>query len=513
MRPHGRSALRMELSNRDVLLLDVSRALAGFWLLSRSHALPNDSRDIEGPSRTAALLFKKHLEGARIEELGSDPTRILTLVTANSRVILRPWGSSGATLVTEGLAVAHFGAGEPASPDRALPPEPAAPNLKAAEDLVARVAVVPREDRRELLAVADQGLQPLIRMWPLSAIAQARLASVLCGETAPRPFLVPPPRDDAGNLHSPPHIAPFEPEGPSVAGADFVEAGSRLYVALRRADLFGSRMQARLARAKSEVARLVRLKSALQRDQNRWPDPAVLRHQAEALLSVPAGSPALEPTARESPCRDAMVITIPDPRTGRLMEAKINARLSLPQNANSLYERARNIERQEAAFSERWESVLTGLDAAEQFLAETLALRSLDDLEPPAQVSSAGAARSRYLTSRGLEMVFGRSAAENHDVTFKLAKREDLWFHVLDAPGGHLVLRNREGRANRADIAEAAGVAAFLSERRTEAAVDVQYTARKHVHPAGGGKGRVRVSHAEVIRVPPLDPAGRLRGR
>jgi hypothetical protein len=503
----------MELSNRDVLLLDVSRSLAGFWLLSRSHSLPSDPRDIEGPSRTAALLFKKHLEGARIEELGSEATTILTLVTAKSRVILRAWGASGATLVTEGLAVAHFGAGEPASPARALPAEPAAPDQKAAEDLVARVAVASREDRRALLAGADSGLQPLIRMWPLSAVAQARLTSVLCGETTPRPYFIPPPRDDAANLEFPPHIAPFEPEGPSEAGTDFVEAGSRLYVALRRADLFGSRMQARLARAKSEVARLVRLKSALERDQGRWPDPAILRHQAEALLSVPAGSPALEPTARESAWRDAMVITIPDPRTGNQMEAKINARLSLPQNANALYERARNIERRAAAFSERWESVVNGLEAAEQFLAETLALRSLDDLDPPAVPTSAGAERSRYLTSRGLEMVFGRSAAENHDVTFKLAKREDLWFHVLDAPGGHIILRNREGRANREDIAEAAGVAAFLSERRTEAAVDVQYTERKHVHPAGGGKGRVRVSHAEVIRVPPLDPAGRLRGR
>lgn len=503
----------MELSNRDSLLLDVSRSFAGFWLLSRSHALPNDPRDIEGPSRTAALLFKKHLEGARIEELTSEPTRILTLVTAKSRVVLRPWGASGATLVTEGLAVAHFGAGEPALPHRAPDVEPAARDPGAAEDLVAAVAGAPRDDRRAVLAGADPGLQPLIRMWPASAIARARLASVLCGVAAPRPFLVPPPGDDAANLEHPPHIAPFEPDVPSAASADFVDAGARLYAAVRRADLFGWRMQARLGRAKSEVARLIRLKSALERDQGRWPDPALLRHQAEALLSVPAGSSSPDPRAAAPASRDAIVVTIPDPRTGNLMEAKINPGLSLPQNANALYERARNIERREAAFSERWESVVTGLEAAELFLAQTLALRSLDDLEPPAAPAGPGSVRSRYLTSRGLEMVFGRSAAENHDVTFKLAKREDLWFHVLDAPGGHLILRNREGRANREDIAEAAGVAAFLSERRTEGAVDVQYTERKHVHPAGGGKGRVRVSHAEVIRVPPLDPAGRLRGR
>lgn len=513
MRPHGRSALRMELSSRDVLLLDVSRTLSGFWLLPRAAALPNDPRDVPGPSRTAALLFKKHLEGARIEAVTSEPTRILSLVTAKSRVILRPWGVAGATLFIDAPAVAHFGGGEPASLDGALSLDPSGLDPRAAADLVARVAAAPGADRRALLAGLDPGLAPLIRIWPLSAAAQARLASVLCGEARPRPFLIPPPGDDAANLEFPAQLAPFEPDGPSLAEADFAQAGSRIYVAMRRADLFGSRLQARLARAKSEVARLSRLKAALERDQGRWPDPAILRHQAEALLSVPAGEPSFRATAFPPPFQDAMVITVTDPRTGEPMEAKVNPRLSLPQNANALYARARNIERREAEFAERSRAVIASLTAAEGFLAETLTLRSLDDLEPPADPKPAGAVRSRYLTSRGLEMVFGRSAAENHDVTFKLAKREDLWFHVLDAPGGHLILRNREGRANREDITEAAGVAAFLSERRTEAAVDVQYTERKHVHPAGGGKGRVRVSHAEVIRVPPLDPAGRLRGR
>lgn len=492
-------------------MLDVSRSLAGFWLLTRSDRLPNDARDVEGPSRTAALLFKKHLEGARLEAVRSESTRILTLLTAKSRVILRAWGSPGATLVIDGQRVAHFGSGEPAASDRVPPVEPAVPDLKAAGDLVGAVASAPREDRRALLTGLEPGLLPLIRVWPGSEGAKARLASVLSGDARPRPFLAPPPGDDAANVQGPVQLVPFEPDGPSVAAPDFVEAGARLYVALRRADLFGSRLQARLARAKSEVARLGRLKEGLDRDRGRWPDPALLRHQAEALLSVPGGSPPKE--AAVGGTRDALVITLQDPRTGNLMEAKIHPRLTLPQNANALYDRARNIERRAAAFAERWASVVSGLTAAEQFLAETLALRSLDEFEPEAKAESAVALRSRYLTSRGLEMVFGRSAAENHEVTFKIGKREDLWFHVLDAPGGHLILRNREGRANREDIAEAASVAAFLSERRTEAAVDVQYTERKHIHPAGGGKGRVRVSHAEVIRVAPLDPARRLRGR
>ena len=212
-----------------------------------------------------------------------------------------------------------------------------------------------------------------------------------------------------------------------------------------------------------------------------------------------------------------IALSIPDPRTGEVIEVRIQPRLTLPQNASALYERARNIERRKAAFDQRWATVISHLEAAERALEEAKAIRSLDEIEghaiAPGPDPRGGGGRKRYLTSRGLEILFGRSAAENHDVTFKLAKREDLWFHVLDAPGGHVILRNPQGRANRADIAEAASLAAFLSERRTEADVDVQYTERKHVQPAGGGKGRVRVTHAEAIRVRPEDPAGRLRAR
>lgn len=328
----------------------------------------------------------------------------------------------------------------------------------------------------------------------------------------PHPHLTPPPTDDATNAAKPPRLTPFKPEAESTAFENFTTAATTLYLSLRRADLFRERAQSLLSRAKSELTRLTRLKAALERDRGRWPDPAELRHHAEALLAAP---PDLAPPL--SGGRDVIPLSIPDPRTGEPLEIRIQPKLTLPQNANALYERARNIERQKGAFETRWTAVISKLETAGRALEEAKALRSLDDLEAPAAAAEpdprGGGGRPRYLTSRGLEILFGRSASENHDVTFKLARREDIWLHVLDAPGGHVILRNPQGRATPADIAEAASLAAFLSERRTEANVDVQYTERKHVQPAGGGKGRVRVTHAEVMRVKPQDPAGRLRAR
>ena len=54
-------------------------------------------------------------------------------------------------------------------------------------------------------------------------------------------------------------------------------------------------------------------------------------------------------------------------------------------------------------------------------------------------------------------------------------------------------------------------MAAFFSEARGEALVDVHVTRRKHVKPAKGGPGRVFVAHSDTLRVAPRDPEGRLR--
>jgi predicted ribosome quality control (RQC) complex YloA/Tae2 family protein len=94
-----------------------------------------------------------------------------------------------------------------------------------------------------------------------------------------------------------------------------------------------------------------------------------------------------------------------------------------------------------------------------------------------------------------------------------VARPEDFWLHARDVPGAHVILRDPERRAGPDDLREAAEVAAFFSGARGSAQVDVHVTRRKHLKPAGGGPGRVRVSHSETERVTPRDPEGRLRKR
>ena len=76
-----------------------------------------------------------------------------------------------------------------------------------------------------------------------------------------------------------------------------------------------------------------------------------------------------------------------------------------------------------------------------------------------------------------------------------------------------MILRDNEGRAAADDLREAAETAAFFSEARSEAQVDVHVTRRKHLRPGRGGPGRVFIGHSDTLRAIPRDPEGRLRRR
>jgi predicted ribosome quality control (RQC) complex YloA/Tae2 family protein len=152
-------------------------------------------------------------------------------------------------------------------------------------------------------------------------------------------------------------------------------------------------------------------------------------------------------------------------------------------------------------------------------LARLAAARTLTEVEAhpmegegEPRRGSAGAER-RYLTSRGLLLLVGRGARDNHRLTFSIATPDDLWFHARDVPGAHVILRDPEGRARPEDLREAAEVAAHFSDRGADAWVDVHVARRKHLRPARGQPGRVRVGHSDTLRVAPRDPQGRLRRR
>jgi predicted ribosome quality control (RQC) complex YloA/Tae2 family protein len=90
--------------------------------------------------------------------------------------------------------------------------------------------------------------------------------------------------------------------------------------------------------------------------------------------------------------------------------------------------------------------------------------------------------RLEVRTEGGSRIVVGRSPAENAELTFRLARPNDLWFHARGIPGAHVILmRDDRSEAPDADLDRAASLAAYYSRGRAGTTVPVDFTLRKYV--------------------------------
>ena len=118
----------------------------------------------------------------------------------------------------------------------------------------------------------------------------------------------------------------------------------------------------------------------------------------------------------------------------------------------------------------------------------------------------------RYLSTDGYEILVGRAARDNDNLTFKLAQPNDLWLHAGDYPGSHVVIRNptRKEIPHRT-IIEAAQLAGRFSQASEDSKVVIHYTPRKFLSkPHGAATGLVRLSRFKSITVEPKEAIARL---
>ncbi len=111
-----------------------------------------------------------------------------------------------------------------------------------------------------------------------------------------------------------------------------------------------------------------------------------------------------------------------------------------------------------------------------------------------------------YQSSDGLRILVGKSAADNHRLTFRLARGRDIWLHARDVPGSHVVLFTRNQPVPRRALEEAAMLAIFYSDARAEGRGDVHWVERRHVHAVRGAIGKVTLSSPKSLHVV-VDPA------
>ncbi len=109
----------------------------------------------------------------------------------------------------------------------------------------------------------------------------------------------------------------------------------------------------------------------------------------------------------------------------------------------------------------------------------------------------------RFVSADGRPIFVGRNARENEELTFGLAKSDDLWLHARGAPGSHVIVRLDKGADPSPDtLCDAAVLALLYSDLKKSGKGDVIYTRRKWVKKAKGqAPGAVLVTREQSLHV------------
>src|SRR5262245_7013726 len=86
----------------------------------------------------------------------------------------------------------------------------------------------------------------------------------------------------------------------------------------------------------------------------------------------------------------------------------------------------------------------------------------------PSSPPEAGRRMRRYTLANGWQVLVGRTDTDNDELTFRVARPEDWWFHVRGMPGSHVILQGPPGAdPDRQTLTRAAAIAAYHSKART----------------------------------------------
>jgi predicted ribosome quality control (RQC) complex YloA/Tae2 family protein len=223
--------------------------------------------------------------------------------------------------------------------------------------------------------------------------------------------------------------------------------------------------------------------------------------------------------------KEAVLPNIYNPE-GPPVKIELNPALSPSENAQQIfykYNKARNalkiIEKQLTQTRDELQylgSVRTALEQAETLeeLEEVKSeLEEVGYLKPKAkeQIKKKAVSKPQILrfTSRdGFEILVGKNNKQNDYITMRLAKSEDLWLHVKEAAGAHVVIKSQPGREiPSTTLEQAAKIAAYYSEARNSSKVAVDYTKRKNVSkPQKARPGFVIYENYKTILVTPELP-------
>lgn len=302
--------------------------------------------------------------------------------------------------------------------------------------------------------------------------------------------------------------------------SSYSAAADNYYRQLESAHEFDSLAGNLLARLRKELSRRKKLQTNLRKDLVAHGNPEEHKRVGDLLLANIA-------TAHRAGNKVSLTDYYAEGTPS--VELEVDENLTLPEAAGAQFSRytkakraaseiAAKLDQLEVEVAEMSEKLLR-LEAAIasrdlSALAEFEEKKAKSPLPPKKQKASLTLpGMRRYVSSDGYEVLVGRTARDNDQMTFHVARPNDLWLHAGDYPGSHVIVRNssREDIPHRT-IIEAAQLAAKFSQASSDSKVSIHYTRRKFLtKPKGSAPGLVRLSRFKTITVEPGENLERVK--
>ncbi len=302
-------------------------------------------------------------------------------------------------------------------------------------------------------------------------------------------------------------------DGPASAQLD------KHFAAIDAARAFDSKAKAIRSRLTKSIRQQGKLRKHLHEDLVRHGDPEEHKRAGDLLLANIATA-----------VRDGNKVRVTDYYAdgAPTIEIEVDENRSLQDEAAVRFRQYTKAKRAAEEIAERLKQIdleTTTLERRLEQLDQIIQSRdetALDSFEKPKPVPKTQPKKSakreklsgvrRYLSTDGYEILVGRAARDNDNLTFRIAQPNDLWMHTGDYPGSHVVVRNptRKEIPHRT-IIEAAQLAGRFSQASDDTKVVVHYTERKFLSkPKGAAPGLVRLSRFRSITVEPKEAVERL---
>lgn len=185
--------------------------------------------------------------------------------------------------------------------------------------------------------------------------------------------------------------------------------------------------------------------------------------------------------------------------------------LSAAENAKHYFARYNKLKRTAEALSERILGTKSDIEHLESISASLDIARDEADLQeirdeladygylkhkgPAGRKKKEKARPLHYISSDGFDIYVGKNNYQNEQVTFKIGGSNDMWFHANDLPGSHVLVKSDGREIPDSTYEEAGRLAAFYSKAKTAPKVEIDYTLRKNLHKANGGRPGFVVYH------------------